>query len=37
MKTGTFAFDKVNRTSVQILEKIEAWGYTCIPVVGVFL
>ena len=28
MKTGTFAFDKVNRTSVQILEKIEAWGYT---------
>ena len=28
LETGKFAFDKVNSASVQILEKIEAWGYT---------
>ena len=27
MKTGSFAFDTVNRTNVQILDRIEAWGY----------
>ena len=28
LETGKFAFDTVNCASVQILEKIEAWGYT---------
>ena len=28
LETGKFAFDTVNSASVQILEKIEAWGYT---------
>jgi hypothetical protein len=27
LETGKFAFDTVNSASVQILEKIEAWGY----------
>lgn len=27
MKTGSFAFDTVNKTNVQILDRIEAWGY----------
>lgn len=27
-ETGRFAFDTLNNVSVQILEKIEAWGYT---------
>ena len=27
MNTGGFAFDTVNRTNVQILDRIEAWGY----------
>ena len=28
LETGKFAFDTSNNESVQILEKIEAWGYT---------
>ena len=28
LETGKFAFDTSNSASVQILEKIEAWGYT---------
>ena len=28
MNTGSFAFDTVNKTNVQILDRIEAWGYT---------
>ena len=28
LETGKFAFDTINSASVQILEKIEAWGYT---------
>ena len=28
LETGKFAFDTSNNASVQILEKIEAWGYT---------
>lgn len=28
LETGRFAFDTANNASVQILEKIEAWGYT---------
>ncbi len=27
MKTGSFAFDAVNKANVQILDRIEAWGY----------
>ena len=27
MNTGGFAFDTVNKTNVQILDRIEAWGY----------
>ena len=27
LQTGGFAFDTVNKTNVQILDRIEAWGY----------
>lgn len=27
LEVGKFAFDTANRANVQILERIEAWGY----------
>lgn len=28
LQTGDFAFDTVTDANVQVLERIEAWGYT---------